>query len=414
MAAIARDQIDVAVIGGGAAGIAAARRLAAASISCLIIEARPRLGGRAWTVIDPSGFAIDLGCGWLHSADRNPWAQVAAEQGATIDKSLPAWRRPPLKTNFPEAQFRDFQSALSGFYERLDGAGDKPGDSAAAALLDPASRWNPLINALSSYISGVELDQVSAKDLDRYADTGINWRIVQGLGATIRAYGASAPAVLDCPVTAIDHRARQLVIETAKGNFAADQAIVAIPSAVLATGAVAFTPALPAKIEAAQHLPLGTNNLFIALDRAEEFDSDIRVFGHTDRTATAGYNFRPMGRPQIEAYFGGRLAADLEAEGEKAFFDFAVSELAGLFGSGFAARLKPIGVHCWGRDPFAQGAYSLPGGAESRQVLAEPVDSRLFFAGEACSRHDFSTAHGAWHTGVAAADAVIAARRAKR
>jgi monoamine oxidase len=121
---------------------------------------------------------------------------------------------------------------------------------------------------------------------------------------------------------------------------------------------------------------------------------------------------RPFGRPHIEVYFGGRLPRELESQGDDALFHFAASELAQLFGNDFARRLKPIGLHRWGVDPYARGAYSfaLPGCADGRAVLAEPVDNRLFFAGEACSPHDFSTAHGALQTGVAAANAVIAAR----
>jgi acyl dehydratase len=75
-------------------------------------------------------------------------------------------------------------------------------------------------------------------------------------------------------------------------------------------------------------------------------------------------------------------------------------------------RISPIHIHRWGVDPFSHGSYSfaLPGCADCRQTLAEPVDDRLFFAGEACSRRDFSTAHGAFITGIAAADRVIALR----
>jgi monoamine oxidase len=115
----------------------------------------------------------------------------------------------------------------------------------------------------------------------------------------------------------------------------------------------------------------------------------------------------------IEAYFGGKLAAELETGGEAAFFDFAVGELTGLFGAAFARRIAPLHLHRWGSDPLARGSYSyaLPGKAESRAVLAQPVDGRIFFAGEACSRSDFSTAHGAYLTGLAAADQAIAARR---
>ncbi len=70
-------------------------------------------------------------------------------------------------------------------------------------------------------------------------------------------------------------------------------------------------------------------------------------------------------------------------------------------------------MHRWGADPFARGSYSyaLPGMADCRAALAAPVDGRLFFAGEACSRGDFSTAHGGWFTGVAAAEQAIAVRQ---
>ena len=175
-----------------------------------------------------------------------------------------------------------------------------------------------------------------------------------------------------------------------------------------------FAPALPDKTQAARGLPLGlADKLFIALADAEEFEPNSRVFGHTDRVATASYQLRPFGRPMIEAYFGGSNAAALEAGGERAFFDFAVAELTGLFGSGFARRLQPIAMHRWGADPFGRGSYSyaLPGMTDCRAALAAPVGGRLFFAGEACSPGDFSTAHGAFNTGTAAAEAVIAVRQ---
>src|SRR5436190_23022884 len=114
---MADSDIEVAVIGGGAAGIAAARRLADATVRALLIEARPRLGGRAWSVADPSGHMLDLGCGWLHSADRNPWATVAREQGRTIDKTMPPWTRPSLEVGFARAEQLAFQQAQHALWE---------------------------------------------------------------------------------------------------------------------------------------------------------------------------------------------------------------------------------------------------------------------------------------------------------
>ena len=411
---MAGNDVEVVVIGGGAAGVAAAKRLCQASIRCLLVEARPRLGGRAWTVHDESGHALDLGCGWLHSADRNPWVGVAQTEGLTIEKTPPPWMNRPLESNFPRAELADYRRAFGDFYERLHEAARHAGDAPASTLLDPASRWNPLMNATSTYISGATLDRISLKDLDRYHATDVNWRVVEGYGTLISKHGADVPQMLDCPVSVIDHSGKRLKIETSKGAVVADEIIVTVPSAVLAAEQIRFAPGLPRKIEAAQGLPLGVDDkLFIALDGAEDFDSSVRVYGHTDRVATAGYHLRPFGWPIIECYFGGDCAAALEQGGLAAFFDFAASELSGVFGSDFARRLKPLRVHGWGSDLFARGAYSYasPGKADCRAILGEPVDGRLFFAGEACSRHDFSTAHGGYLTGIAAAEQVIAARK---
>jgi monoamine oxidase len=282
-------------------------------------------------------------------------------------------------------------------------------------LLEPGSPWNALIGAIMTYVSGAPLARISARDLANYADTDVNWRVVQGFGATVAAHGAGVPVALGCPAMRIDHRGKRIAIETAKGTLTADRVIVTLPSALLAQETIAFTPALPEKTQAACGLPLGlADKLFLSLAEPEEFAPESQMFGRTDTSNTAAYNLRPFGRPMIEAYFGGDLAHELEAGGDAAFFDFAAGELTGLIGSGFARRIAPLGLHRWGCDPFARGSYSfaLPDRAGDRARLAAPVDARLFFAGEACSIHDYSTVHGAYLTGVAAAEAVLAARGA--
>jgi monoamine oxidase len=407
------SDFETVVVGGGAAGIAAARRLHQAGVDCLIVEARARLGGRAWTVAGPSGSALDLGCGWLHSADRNPWVAVAEEQGRTIDKTPPPWRRRSSSLGFTEDSRLEFLKAQEEFFSRVSERAQKEPDVPAAALMEAGCRWNNLINAVGTYISGAELDRVSARDFDNFEDTGVNWRVVEGYGATIAACGEKYPAAINCPVLRIDHHGKRLKIETQQGGITADQAIVTIPSAVLAEADNLFSPTLPDKTQAAQGLPLGlADKLFLSLENAEEFEKDSRLFGATDRTATATYHLRPFGRPQIEVFFGGTLAAELEQAGERAFFDFSVSELTGLLGSAFSLRVKPIHIHRWAADPFARGSYSYarPGMADCRAKLAASVNNRLFFAGEACSPGDFSTAHGGWITGVAAAEQVLSVR----
>ena len=111
----------------------------------------------------------------------------------------------------------------------------------------------------------------------------------------------------------------------------------------------------------------------------------------------------------VEGFFGGACAGVLEREGPAGFVAFALDELAGLFGTEIRQHLVPLVTTAWRADPWALGAYShaLPGHADDRARWAAPVDGRLFFAGEACSRHDFSTVHGAYRTGLEAAHAIL-------
>jgi monoamine oxidase len=173
-----------------------------------------------------------------------------------------------------------------------------------------------------------------------------------------------------------------------------------------------FTPALPEKLAAAAGLPLGiANKLFLALDGPEPATSYRHLVGRVDRVATGNYQIRPHGWPIIACYFGGRLATELERAGTAAMSAFAIDELAGIYGAAIRPRLRPLASSAWVGDPFARGSYSsaLPGHADDRAIFAAPVEHRIFFAGEACSRDQFGTAHAAFTSGVAAAEQAIAA-----
>jgi len=406
------SEIEVAVIGGGAAGIAAARTLHDAGVNCLLIEARDRLGGRAFTEID-GGYPLDLGCGWLHSGNINPWTEIARAQGKSIDKTPPPWMKPTPQPKFSVEDQRAFRAATSAFFRRAEEAGGKEPDVPSSELLEPGGRWNPLVRAVSTYFAGVEPEVVSARDFALYEDTEVNWRVVEGYGATIAAHADGLSTLLNAPATRIDHSGRRIHVETTKGVVSVAFVVVALPTAIIAQTENLWAPALPDKIEAAHGLPLGlADKLFLSLEDAGEFAADSRLYGASDRTETATYHMRPFGRPMIESYFGGANAWALEKGGVAAFFEFAVGQLTGLLGNDFAKRIKPLGMHLWGADPFARGAYSYakPGHWDDRLRLAQPVDDRLFFAGEACSPDFFTTAQGAYRTGVDAAEAIIKLR----
>src|SRR5438874_2455158 len=107
-------------LAGCASDILVPATIADARIECLLLEARPRLGGRAWTTTEHSACPIDLGCGWLHSADRNPWRGTAEAQGRSIDKTPPPWMRPSAPIGFPLSEQLAFLKAQREFHHRLD------------------------------------------------------------------------------------------------------------------------------------------------------------------------------------------------------------------------------------------------------------------------------------------------------
>ena len=404
--------VDIAIVGGGAAGIAAAHRLAGEPVTCLILEASERLGGRAFTrVID--GLPLDLGCGWLHSAERNPLVKLGEARGFAIDRTPPPWGTQAGNQGMSPAEQKAFNAAYQSWEERVLAAAGEP-DRSAAQLLEPESRWNPLIDALSSYVNGVETAGLSVHDYAAYAEAAgeENWRVPEGYGALIASLGAELPIALEAAVTLIDHNRVPVRIATVAGEVTARVAIITVPSAVLAAEAIRFDPPLPDKLEAAGGLPLGlADKLTLGFDEPEMFAVDSHLFGRTDTTETGSYHLRPFGRPVIEAYFGGAHAEALERGGAKEFAGFAIDELANLVGTSIRRKLHLIAASAWRAEPWARGSYSqaVPGHRNARATLAAPVADRLFFAGEACSPHDFSTAHGAWQTGITAADQVLVA-----
>jgi monoamine oxidase len=135
--------------------------------------------------------------------------------------------------------------------------------------------------------------------------------------------------------------------------------------------------------------------VFAALVAAQ--DSGLSVAASRDRVA-AEHVLTPA---QVQA---------IEREGLDAAFAFAVEELAQLLGSRIRTRLNCRAGTAWRKAEWIHGSYShaLPGHASSRGMLAAPVDGRLFFAGEATHVTDYSTAHGAWESGVRAAAEALA------
>lgn len=407
-----QDRFDVVVIGAGAAGLAAAARLSRSRLSVVVLEGQGRIGGRAYTLAARPDLPIDLGCGWIHSADRNPLTALFEREDIPLDRTPPAWGRPEADLSLSPDEARAFQQALNAFEARLAEAAKTGREDRASAHLPRQPRWLPLLEAFSAYYNGAPLSQISVQDYGAFIDTGVNWRAPEGYGAAICALADRSLVVPHCAVLSVDHSGPEIRLETARGRITARAVITTVSSALMAREAIRFDPPLPAKTDAAQGVPLGlANKVFLSPTAPADFPREHHLRGAVDRAETGSYYLRPLGRPVIEAFFGGDHARALEAEGPGAAAAFAQEELARAFGAKAGGRLRLVAETRWGDDPYVLGAYShaLPGCAAARQELAAPVDGRLFFAGEATSATAFSTAHGAWESGLRAANEALAA-----
>lgn len=403
------DCVDVAIIGGGAAGIAAVRRLISSGYTTLLLEASSRLGGRARTVA-AGGHSLDLGCGWLHSAERNPWARIAELEGVEIDRREAAWDSQYLDLGFSPAQQSRARATLIDWQRRLPDVA-KSSDRASDAL-EANDAWNPYVRAICGFSNGVAPDRMSAKDYLAYdsACSYLNWRVPSGLGKLISGSLPPDAAVhVSTEAEAIREDARGVCITTPRGDIRARTAILTVSTNVLAGGGIRLPDALDPWRAAASELPLGHNEkLFLRADHAA-LEVESHLLGDPLTPLTCDFYIRPFGWPVIECYLGGDSARVVSERGQLAGFTLAIEQLVALFGSGIRSKLKPLAGSDWARASGIRGGYScaLPGRSEARRSLAKAWKEKLFFAGEATSQHDYATAHGAHDSGVRAADEAI-------
>jgi monoamine oxidase len=409
-------EADVLVVGAGVAGIAVARSLRARGLSCLVLEAKRRIGGRAFT--DATGF--DHGASWLHQANDNPLTGFAEALGfEVVDHDKLRQRLLFTEGRFASpAERRSFAAAEDDFWRVIEAAAaDGAPDRAASEAAPSGGRFDALVaHWEGAQICAAELSRMSLQDFAATALDGPNLLLRRGLGTLVATLAEGLQIRLGAGVSRLHWGGQGVVAEGACGRIRARAAIITVSTGVLAQGGIAFSPDLPATTRGAIHaLPLGLLNKLAfpippgTLPEFGPFASlrrDIAAPG--DRPIS--WIARPYGAPVMLAFIGGSLAWELSREGPAAAEAHARAEFARIFGAAAAQALGAPIITDWGNDPAFCGSYShaRPGAQAARRGLAEPLgDGRLIFAGEACHPRFAATVAGAWLSGEAAAARVM-------
>lgn len=406
--------LDVIVIGAGAAGIAAARRIAAAGRRCLVLEASEAVGGRCAT--DARGFAVpfERGARALYMSDVSKLAKLARAAGLDLYAPPPAQKLRIGPRFAREGELEAYLAMLVRARLALDQAAAAERDvPAIRALAKDLGDWRPTAEfMLGPYVAGKNLEELSAHDLALAAPRDAPAFCRQGMGPMLARLAEGISVRLSTPAVRVATWRGVSYVETPKGTLQARAVIVTASTGVLAAGKIRFDPALPkSHTEAFAKLSLGTHER-VVLDLPGNplgLGPEEAVFEKAAGPHTAALLANAGGSSLCAVDIAGKFAAGLAQQGEAAMTAFATDWLAGLFGADVRKAVRRTGATRWGREPWVLGAVSAapPGAQGLRETLAEPVRERVFFAGEATHATQWGTVNGAWEAGETAAAAVL-------
>ncbi len=410
--AAAAADIDVVVIGAGAAGIAAAQALQSAGKRAVVLEARSRVGGRAFT--DSSlGPAYDAGAMFIHWAERNPWVQIARDLGiATPAESWGSGFKifadgKPMADSDRNRR----RSAFGQIDRRLETVDLTQRDMSIAELLGDLGPELAPVAASGLLLSiGEESSRISARDYQRLW-SGDDLIVPSGYGNLVARSAAGLDIRLNEPVETIRWDGPGVTVTTRSGTLRANACIVTVPVGVLKAGTIRFTPELPAATrDALAGLHMGALTKIALKVEGDRFGitPGVSFLEAAAPERLMNLDMFPGGQDIVIGYCGGDYARKLSEAGTEEARAHLVDLLAKMVGADIRKAVRQVSFPAWWTDPFARGSYSIcdPGHEAARDALAQPIGNRLFIAGEATAGGGAMTVGGATLAGRAAAAAL--------
>ncbi len=408
---------DVAIVGAGIAGLAAATRLRAAGLRVELLEAALHRGGRAHTT-SIAGHAFDHGAHWLHAAHRNPLIALARAAGQDVHPDRPWDERVHVADPAGgQADLAGYEAAERSWRQAVT---DRLGHGADCSLAEAAGPvagdpWTATIESWEgAIIAAADSTELSLADWQANALDGENYVSPLGLGGLLACLFPT-PVRLNTRVTAITAEPGRVRLHTEAGSLSAVAAILTVSTGVLRDGQIAFTPALPPETVAAlDGLPMGLLTKIVLQAASPDrlgLALDAGLFRRLIRRGAPFLStiFWPDGAPFAIGYLGG-AAAWAFARSPADAGAFMRAELEATLNRRVAgAFTADTLMTAWGVDRLHLGAYAFarPGHVGARAALAQPLWERLHYAGEATAPDGLcGTLAGAYRAGIEAAGRV--------
>jgi monoamine oxidase len=434
---VAHEGIDTIVIGAGAAGLAAARTLSERGRQVAVLEARPRIGGRIFTVHDPEWpLPVELGPEFLHGEARAT-REIADTAGLAVVELLDqhVWAE--------DGRLRPMGEVWTRFAALLARIPTKGPDLSFARFLAQRRVPTPTREMARLFIEGyiaAPVDRLSARSAalagGQTDDSERQYRLAKGYHSVVEWLRAGLPPErsrvrLACVVEAVHWRRGEVAVayRSAVGaqsrTLRARTAVVTLPLGVLKAvppeaGAVRFDP-MPAALRAAIQKLEVSHVCKLVLRFQEAFWDEPGFFRRRAAPALGGPNridflhdrkgdfptwwtANPWRAPVLTAWAGGPRADALSQLPETGLVDRALASLARALGyprQRLEDLLESWRTHDWRRDPYSRGAYSYVGvgGLPAQRALARPCEGTLFFAGETTEPEEMGTVAGAIASG---------------
>ncbi len=419
----------ILIIGAGLAGLAAASRLVADNYQVTVLEARPRIGGRTWTDFSLN-VPFDQGAFVIHGIQNNPMVELCQQFNAKfIPISINSIWFANQTQQFSETELETIHDQFNQLVADASVyARQAQHDMTLAKALhvvynikDYPALTKPIYNWRSTFLTlyaAAEAKHLSARhwDEDETPFEGGNGFMLDGYLPIVTGLAQKILINLNTQVTRINYSGRSIKVETNNGTYEADKVIITVPLGVLKKAAISFGPPLPiVKKLAIARLEMGLLNK-MALKFAKPFwpvdPKMIRISNLTSSGLVIPWflNYQHyFNEPVLVGAVAGDSAHEFEKLNDEDVCHAAMKALRQLFGNNIP---NPTGyiITRWGQDIFSYGSYSyIPLGATGADYdsLSQPVENKLFFAGEATNRFFPGTTHGAYLSGIREAERIL-------